>query len=77
MGDKAQQEDVIPITSHPLQMSLGANVGVQYNMSPMLSIYVEPGCRYYFDDHSSIDHVFKERKLIFNLDMGVRFTIGK
>lgn len=77
MGDKAQQEDVIPITSHPLQMSLGANVGVQYNMSPMLSIYVEPGCRYYFDDHSSIDHVFKERKLIFNLDIGVRFTIGK
>lgn len=77
MGDKALQEEVIPITSHPLQMSLGANVGVQYNMSPMLSIYVEPGCRYYFDDHSSIDHVFKERKLIFNLDMGVRFTIGK
>lgn len=77
MGDKALQEEVIPITSHPLQMSLGANVGVQYNMSPMLSIYIEPGCRYYFDDHSSIDHVFKERKLIFNLDMGVRFTIGK
>lgn len=42
-----------------------------------VSIYAEPGCRYYFDDCSSIDHVFKERKLDFNMNMGVRFTIGK
>ncbi len=77
IGDKAQQEDVIPVTSHPLQTSLGANVGVQYNLNSLLSIYAEPGCRYYFDDHSSIDNVFKERKLDFNLNMGVRFTIGK
>lgn len=40
MGDKAQQEEVFTITSHPLQMSLGAKVGVQYNLNSMLCPYM-------------------------------------
>lgn len=77
LGDRVQQQETIPVNSHPLQLSAGAKVGAQYHLASMLSIYAEPGCRYYFDDHSSIDNVFKDRKLDFSLNMGLRFTIGR
>ncbi len=77
LGDHSQQEEVIPIKSRPLQISVGAKAGVQYNLNSVLSVYAEPGCRYYFDDQSSLETVFKDRKLDFNLNLGVRFTVGK
>ena len=77
LGDHSQQEEIIPIKSRPLQISVGAKAGVQYNLNSVLSVYAEPGCRYYFDDQSSLETVFKDRKLDFNLNLGVRFTVGK
>ncbi len=77
LGDHSQQEEVFPIKSRPLQISIGAKAGVQYNLNSVLSVYAEPGCRYYFDDQSSLETVFKDRKLDFNLNLGVRFTVGK
>lgn len=78
IGNKAQGDEInTTIQSHPMQWSVGAKAGVQYNLTPLLSIYAEPGCSYYFDDHSSLETVFKDKVFNFNLNLGLRFTVGK
>ena len=77
IGDKMQEEEVNAILSRPMQWSIGAKAGVQYNLNSLLSIYVEPGCSYYFDDHSSLETVFKDKVFDFNLNLGLRFSVGK
>ena len=72
-----QEEEVNAILSRPMQWSIGAKAGVQYNLNTLLSIYVEPGCSYYFDDHSSLETVFKDKVFDFNLNLGLRFSVGK
>lgn len=66
-----------PITSRPLQWSLGAKVGLQYNFSNMFSVYAEPGGSYYFDDHSPLETVFKKRPFDFSLNVGLRCSFVK
>lgn len=77
IGDKMQEEEVNAILSRPMQWSIGAKAGMQYNLNTLLSIYVEPGCSYYFDDHSSLETVFKDKVFDFNLNLGLRFSVGK
>lgn len=77
IGNKKRDEEVSAILSHPMQWSVGAKAGVQYNLNSLLSIYAEPGCSYYFDDHSSLETVFKDKVFDFNLNLGLRFTVGK
>lgn len=69
--DKSFKED---LTVKPLQWSLSAAVGAQYNAMEHLGIYVEPGIVYYFDDGSTVETIRKEKPFNFNLQMGVRFT---
>lgn len=54
------------------QWSVGGAVGIQYNIIPRMGIYAEPGVRYYIDNKSSVETIFKEKKLNFNLQLGVR-----
>lgn len=58
----------------PLQLSLMASLGLQYNFNDRLSVYAEPGLAYYFDDGSHVNTIRKERPLNFNLLCGVRMT---
>lgn len=57
------------------QWSVGGAVGVQYNFLPHMGIYAEPGMRYYIDNKSSVETIFKEKKLNFNLQLGVRVEL--
>lgn len=77
ISNKAQEEETNTITSRPMQWSVGAKAGVQYNLNNQFSVYLEPGCIYYFDDHSSLETVFKERVCDFNLNLGFRLSVGK
>lgn len=57
------------------QWSVGGAVGIQYNIIPHMGIYAEPGVRYYIDNKSSVETIFKEKKLNFNLQLGVRVEL--
>lgn len=57
------------------QWSIGGAVGIQYNIIPRMGIYAEPGVRYYIDNKSSVETIFKEKKLNFNLQLGVRVEL--
>lgn len=65
------------ISSKPLQMSINAGVGIQFDFIDNVGIYAEPGLSYYFDDGSALQTIYKEKPLNFNLNVGVRFKLGK
>lgn len=60
-----------------MQWSTNASVGILYDFIPQLGVYVEPGMKYYFDNGSLIENIFKDKKLNFNIQFGLRFNIGK
>ena len=68
-GDKVQ------INRDKLQWSAIASVGAQYDFSPYVGLYFEPGVKYYFDNGSDIVNVFKDKKTNFNVQFGLRFNI--
>lgn len=56
------------------QLSVGAAAGVQLNVIKQMGVYVEPGVRYYFDNGSNVQTVFKEHPCNFSLQMGLRWN---
>lgn len=64
------------ISIRPLQWSVNAGAGVQYNISSMVGIYAEPGLSYYFDNGSNIETIYSEKPLDFNLNIGLRVSFG-
>lgn len=65
------------VHSHPLQFSLGLSVGLQYRLTPAVAVYAEPGVGYYFSDGSSVSTIYKEHPFNFQLNLGLRLTVGK
>lgn len=65
------------VSSKPLQMSVNAGVGIQFDFIDNVGIYAEPGLSYYFDDGSALQTIYKEKPLNFNLNVGVRFRLSK
>lgn len=57
------------------QLSVNASAGVQYNFNSRLGVYAEPGVGYYFDNGSGVQTVYKDNKLNFNLNVGLRLTV--
>lgn len=71
---KTEQQN---IHSRPLQLSANAAVGLQFKIADNIGIYAEPGLSYFFDDNSSLNTIYKEKPLNFNLNIGFRYEIGK
>lgn len=61
--------------SNPTQLSFNAAAGVQYNFTPLVGIYAEPGLSYYVNDNSSLSTVYKEHPWNFNVNLGLRFNL--
>lgn len=72
-GEKSSSEKNT-LRVKPVQWSVGAAAGIQYNATKHLGIYVEPGVVHYFDDGTDVQTIRKEKPTNFNLQMGLRFT---
>lgn len=77
VNNTVQQTNTHDISTKPLQMSVNAGVGIQFDFIDNVGIYAEPGLSYYFDDGSALQTIYKEKPLNFNLNVGVRFKLGK
>ena len=75
-GEKKKRE-AEDVAAKPWQLSVNAALGAQFDVLRNVGVYVEPGVSYYFDDRSPLSTIYKEKPLNFNLNMGVRYTIGK
>ena len=58
-----------------VQFSGKASLGAQYDVTPQVGFYVEPGAKYYFDNGSEIENTFKDKKWNFNLQFGLRINL--
>lgn len=75
-GEKKKHE-AEDVAAKPWQLSVNAALGAQFDVLRNVGVYVEPGVSYYFDDRSPLSTIYKEKSLNFNLNLGVRYTIGK
>lgn len=75
-GEKKKHE-VEDVAAKPWQLSVNAALGAQFDVLRNVGVYVEPGVSYYFDDRSTLSTIYKEKPLNFNLNLGVRYTVGK
>lgn len=62
------------VTVDPLQWSVMAAVGAQYNLGAHIGIYVEPGVSYFFDDGSEVRTIRKDTPCNFTLQAGLRLS---
>lgn len=73
---KMQTESAEHSTSRDrMQLSTGAAVGIQVNIVPQVGVYAEPGVRYYFNNDSGIQNIYKEHPCNFSLQVGMRYTL--
>jgi RNA polymerase sigma-70 factor (ECF subfamily) len=52
-------------------MSIG--LGIQYDLTPHLGIYMEPSLQYFFNDGSNLNSYRTEHPLSITLPIGLRF----
>lgn len=77
IDNKLETQSRDKISIDPLQWSVNAAAGIQYQLGKNIGIYAEPGIAYYFKNSSPIETIYKQNPLIFNLNMGLRFSLNK
>ena len=58
----------------PVQWSVEGGLGIQYDLTPSVSIYAEPSFRYYFNPGSDIKTIRQENSFEFIFPIGLRLT---
>jgi len=58
----------------PLQWSTGIGIGVQYNITPSIGIFAEPGVQYYIPDGSGFETYRTQHPFTITIPAGLRFT---
>ena len=74
MNGKKVSTDHEDVKVKPLQCSLNAAAGLQFNILPNLGVYAEPGVGYYFNNGSKVETIYKEKPFNFNLKAGLRLS---
>jgi len=59
------------------QFSAGLGVGVEFKITPWLGLYLDPSFRYYFRPDLQPRSLRTIQPLRFDLEAGLRFSLGK
>lgn len=62
------------IEEHPLLFSLAASAGAEYNFTPRLGLYAEPGLAWHFKPQGNLPNYYRDHPLSFDLHLGLRFN---
>ena len=60
-----------------IQWSAVAGVGMEYRVLPGISIYLDPGIRYYFNTQDQPRSIRTLQPLRFEVELGLRWNLGK
>ncbi|MCM1176462.1 MAG: PorT family protein [Clostridium sp.] len=63
------------LSIRPLQWSVQAAGGIQYDITDFVGIYLEPGISFHFRNGSTIESPYTAHPLNFSLGIGLRFNI--
>lgn len=58
----------------PAQWSVEGGIGVQYQLTPSISIYAEPSFKYYFNTGGNINTIRQEKPLELTIPIGIKMT---
>lgn len=75
LGDGVDDVVTADVKESRPQFSANAAAGVEYSFVPAVSLYLEPGAAYYFDNGSQVDNIYKDKPLNFSLNLGLRINI--
>ncbi|GHT03203.1 hypothetical protein AGMMS49525_07890 [Bacteroidia bacterium] len=73
-GRESTENTTSDLSIPELQWSLSGNVGVNYKLSDTFGLFVEPGINYYFDDHSGVQTIRKDKSLNIGVQFGLRLN---
>ena len=65
------------VTDHRLQLSATLSAGISYQFHQSISLYVEPGASYYFDNGSRLSTFYSDEPFNINLKMGLRLHFNE
>lgn len=71
-GDRGQRAEA---TGHPWQTSLTVALGLQYNLSHHVGLYLQPSADYYIRNNSSIKTYYSKHPFTPSLQIGLRFGL--
>ena len=74
-GNDPRDAETEKVMVRPLQWSVSAMAGLQFNCSRLIGIYLEPGMTYHFNNGSDVETVYSVHPLNFNLNFGLRFSL--
>lgn len=60
----------------PVQFALTTSAGLQYNFTPSIGIYAEPGIKYYPKTKAPLKTIYQKHPLHFDIQMGVRISLA-
>ena len=60
-----------------MQWGFNGSIGAQYDIVPLLGLYVEPGLSYYPDNGSRLQNFFKDKPWNMSLQVGLRINFGR
>lgn len=75
-GDKTARASET-VSEHRLQYSVFGTGGVEFKATDRLSLYAEPGVTHYFDNHSSVLNIYKDKPTQFTINIGLRLNLNK
>lgn len=58
-----------------MQWSVNAAAGAEYNFTPNVGFYVEPGVDHHFNNGSDVENYYKHKPTSFSLNLGLRINI--
>lgn len=76
LNNQVEKKETQNLDEKPLQWSVNASAGLQYNITRSIGLYAEPGVSYYFKDGTSLKTIYKDKPLNFNFNIGLRFAFG-
>lgn len=77
LEDKSESKLDEKISIDQLQWSVNGFMGIQYDVTKKLGLYVEPGVSHHFKNNSEIETIYKEKPTNFSLQIGLRFSLNK
>lgn len=69
----AEEEEVTTISQRNPQLSVNAGVGLSYPFIQKLRIYGKVGGAYYFDAGNQYKTIYSDRKIVMDLNIGLRY----
>lgn len=75
LADQRQPVTTDKVSDHRPVFSTQGALGIEYQATHRLSIYVEPGVSYYFDNGSDVKSSYTDKPFNLNLNLGLRLNI--